>query len=1359
MSRIVVPTFHPGMLASAGDKSLMKFTSVVVDDLRRALSLTIQQPDWDERAVWETDSVGRLKNLFPTVEEVGEFVGVLLRYNIEGRPTVLTFDVETSGEHQLQCKLLCIGCGYVDHDASARAGRRIRRVLNIPLLHQGGAPYWSPHDEWVVREYLRLMLCDPHIVKRCHNGAFDTVVMWAHGLPVNGWAEDSMQLHHVYDAELPQNLGFVGSRFTGGRYWKDDVKGGAAWLDMDPTRLRSYNLRDVLVTIDSHDALLPIVKSEGLLPLYQQEVQLAQVMARATIRGVAIDYERRDSLIPDSKGKPYGLAPQLKLQMAAALDALRQVAGPTFDPGKPTELRWLLFDKLKLPVVSETSSGLPATNKEAFMLLDVVADSDEQRFVLRNISQWRQAQKFLSTFVTGLEALADGRFHPSWKLLPVTGRFGSSPNFQNLPGRIKKIFRAARGYKLVGIDLSQAELRLLAYYTGEQTLREMYAKNINVHTVNASVLFKVKCPPEAKDHTNAQTDNYLRHVAFQYLGLPPGSYDGFPVMPKKSWKTTRTLAKNFEFGCWLRNTRVAVLDGRRAVPIQDLKPGDMTWCWDGEKYAATRIKRAWTTGVKQCVRLVVKDAAGKRKVLECTPDHRILTRAGVMRAATDLKPGDRLMPFRRWDGGRDDYSLIDPRNDGGRAAEHRWVLGVTDPKLHVHHVDKDTANNVPENLRTLTAKEHRSVHNESHAEGARRQWVRDREQLIENLTAARVASPKWQKSIRDPAVVARRMAGIAKMNAERPPKPDCVCGEPSLAKGLCKRCYSREYRFKKNHEVVSVELGVVGEVWDIEVEHPSHNFALADGGIFVSNSAYGAEDETLYKVLCSKRDPETNELMFPTITLAETQALRVNWKRLRPSVIAFWENIGAATRKAGKYVCPISGRVRRYRGGFKRNETINCLDAETEALTLRGWVRGFDLRRDDTLLTKNAETGRLEWQQMTDLRLFPHHEGRLVEFRSKSFSAVSTPDHRWLVYDRRRKTNVCRVTDELNQAGFDTIHRVGDDHLPHTNNTYSLDFIELVGWALTDGHFKTLPRKRTEGRHAVTIMQSRFGNPSKVKRINALIARNRLKVWRGVGSKARRSADSWVLDAELSATLMKMFPGRKLTPSFIASLSREQARRLVEVMLLGDGNRGTKTSFTASTREKAELFQMLCVVAGYATSLHERRMVGRVGRSVHVQAEGITTKRPYFTVTILRRTHTQVLKKQRREFTGKVPVWCPIVPNTYFVARREGHVFITGNTPIQMGVASWMNRGMLIIQSIFDRETGGAAQIVQQVHDALTVEAPDEYAQRAADVMLEVLCEPFSIRPRAEFAQAIQSVQRATLPADPANIADFLDET
>ncbi len=95
--------------------------------------------------------------------------------------------------------------------------------------------------------------------------------------------------------------------------------------------------------------------------------------------------------------------------------------------------------------------------------------------------------------------------------------------------------------------------------------------------------------------------------------------------------------------------------------------------------------------------------------------------------------------------------------------------------------------------------------------------------------------------------------------------------------------------------------------------------------------------------------------------------------------------------------------------GIKGNAvraSFNCLDDQTEALTFRGWVKGFDLQMDDVLLTKNPTTGALEWQGLDDLKKFEDYEGPLHIWRTKTFSAVSTAEHRWLVRDGNTRGHV-----------------------------------------------------------------------------------------------------------------------------------------------------------------------------------------------------------------------------------------------------------------------------------------------------------------------------------------------------------------
>lgn len=535
---IAIPTIHPAALLRGRDDNSgnARFLTTVVSDFQKAKRLRDSKPNWDESVIWKKDSRGRLVNLFPTIGEVESF----LRRAWEER-LMLFIDVETTGEEPLQCQLICIG--MVDELGNA---------VCVPIMKQGGSWYWAPEEAMRLYRLLEFVLGDARVPKCFHNGSFDTVVLYANGIRVRGWVEDTMQAHHVVDGELPHGLDFCASVYLEIPYWKDDVKGAERWLDLDDTTLRSYNLRDCLVTRAILRPLKAQIAELGLEKLYAEEIAVCRIMAQATIRGLEVDLQRRDDETPGPDGKPKGLGPRLRLQRSAALAVLQSIAGSsTFNPRSPAHLRYLLFEQLKFPIVKQTDNGAPATDNDAMALLALNAEREDQKKVLRALIEFRQADKILGTWVEKLPVLPDGRVHPSWKLLTVTGRLSSSPNVQNFQPSVKRIFRAGEGKKFVAVDLSQAELRVMAYFSRDSELLRMYAEGINVHTVNACLLFQVKCP--APKDTNPQTEKYLREMSAKLLGL---DYDGvmpdgspaFPVAPKERWKSIRTLAKNFVFG-------------------------------------------------------------------------------------------------------------------------------------------------------------------------------------------------------------------------------------------------------------------------------------------------------------------------------------------------------------------------------------------------------------------------------------------------------------------------------------------------------------------------------------------------------------------------------------------------------------------------------------------------------------------------------------------------------------------------------------------------------------------------------------------------------------------------------------------
>jgi DNA polymerase I-like protein with 3'-5' exonuclease and polymerase domains len=555
---LAVPTIHPAYLIRSADGTAgsAKFEDTCIADLARAVEYTKRKPVWDESIIWRRDGHGRLVNLFPTLDECVEY----FKRNYQKLNAV---DIETTGEQPLDCQILCVGFASETGDA-----------ICVPILQPGGADYWSEDDKQTIWRMMGYFLASRSTPKVFQNGSFDTIVLGSWGLPVDGWDHDTMAAHHVLDGELPHSLAYIGSRYTEVPYYKDEVKGDVRWIDKDAETLRSYNIRDVLATVRAIGPLEAELKRWELWSLYQDELKITKIFVKATLRGILIDPESRESealACPidwkkikkaheagkkyETAPEPYGLTPRLVEKRDRCLAELRRLAGhESFNPASVSrQLKWFLFDHLKFPVVKKTKKGAPSTDKEAMILLALhTKPGTDQEKALKTLIEWRQAEKLLGTSIRGMPPhRVTGRIHASWKLLPVTGRLSSSPNMQNWNSKVKRMMRAPEGSKYVAIDLSQAELRGISYFADDIEVLKMYERNINIHTVNATLIFRIRNPQEG-DYTNQATEDYLTEAVPRLLRDPkthqPLQYADFPVMPDKLWKRTRRLAKSFRFG-------------------------------------------------------------------------------------------------------------------------------------------------------------------------------------------------------------------------------------------------------------------------------------------------------------------------------------------------------------------------------------------------------------------------------------------------------------------------------------------------------------------------------------------------------------------------------------------------------------------------------------------------------------------------------------------------------------------------------------------------------------------------------------------------------------------------------------------
>ncbi len=222
-------------------------------------------------------------------------------------------------------------------------------------------------------------------------------------------------------------------------------------------------------------------KQESLL--FDMELPLENVLFDMELQGFKIDRKELENF-----------SKKLGDRIHALEEAIYFMAGCEFNLNSPKQLGKLLFEDMGLPPVKKTKTGY-STNSE---VLEKLRGKHE---IIDSIIEYRHLAKLKSTYADAFLPLLDSESRIRSTLMQTvtaTGRISSvEPNLQNIPvkteiGReIRKMFVAKDGYLLVGADYSQIELRVLAHMSGDETMKNAFINDDDIHTITASQVFNV----------------------------------------------------------------------------------------------------------------------------------------------------------------------------------------------------------------------------------------------------------------------------------------------------------------------------------------------------------------------------------------------------------------------------------------------------------------------------------------------------------------------------------------------------------------------------------------------------------------------------------------------------------------------------------------------------------------------------------------------------------------------------------------------------------------------------------------------------------------------------------------------------
>lgn len=230
-----------------------------------------------------------------------------------------------------------------------------------------------------------------------------------------------------------------------------------------------------------------------------------------------------------------------------------ELTNSEFNINSVKQLGSVLFEKLQLPPSKKTKTGYSTDEN----VLNSLKDDHE---VIPKILEYREFYKLKSTYFEPLIKLGfedeNRRVYTSFLQTGTsTGRLASrEPNLQNIPvktelGReVREGFVAKSGYKLVGLDYSQIELRLLAHFSQDLDMVKAFCEDKDIHLETAIKIFGEE---EAKAKRNiAKSINFgllygmgARKLG-QTLGIPSKEAKSYIDEYFASFKTIKTFIQN-----------------------------------------------------------------------------------------------------------------------------------------------------------------------------------------------------------------------------------------------------------------------------------------------------------------------------------------------------------------------------------------------------------------------------------------------------------------------------------------------------------------------------------------------------------------------------------------------------------------------------------------------------------------------------------------------------------------------------------------------------------------------------------------------------------------------------------------------
>ena len=389
----------------------------------------------------------------------------------------------------------------------------------IPCEHITQSPQLSIQD---LITHLGPIFANENISKVLHHAKFDQIILHQAGLPLSGILFDTL----IAASLLIQDWQKKGLKVLSEFYFDETM------LNYEETmkKHKAHNFAQIPLDVATHYAAADAHQTLKLFHLFDEqlkkqnldklfydiEMPVNKILVAMQIEGIYCDatiLAKLDILVSGDLVK-------IESEISEYTD------GP-INLNSPKQIKELLFDKLNLPTQKKSAKNTGySTDAQVLSVLAKIHPAPGL------ILKYRELFKLKSTYIESLPTYINPnthKIHTSFnQTLVATGRLSSSnPNLQNVPTGdlgyeidVRSAFKAENGNLFLAADYSQIELRILAHMSQDETLKQAFLHDKDIHTQTATNLFNVSPDEVTSDQrTIGKTINFSILYGLTSFGL------------------------------------------------------------------------------------------------------------------------------------------------------------------------------------------------------------------------------------------------------------------------------------------------------------------------------------------------------------------------------------------------------------------------------------------------------------------------------------------------------------------------------------------------------------------------------------------------------------------------------------------------------------------------------------------------------------------------------------------------------------------------------------------------------------------------------------------------------------------------